>query len=93
MADMSVALERNAYLEKDGKRRPFYLRISEPRPEADAEDLSCLVHAPLLLNSDKAIFGIDASQARSLAVRFIELLIEDQGIVDNAGHPINLGEL
>jgi hypothetical protein len=90
---MSAALELSAYLEKDGARQPFYLRISEPRSVAGAEDFSCLIHAPLLFKSDKTIFGADAKQARSLAVQFVESLVEGRRITDGAGQPIKLGEL
>jgi hypothetical protein len=57
ITDMSATLELSVYLEKDGTRQPFYLRISEPRSVAGAEDFSCLIHAPLLFKSDKTIMA------------------------------------
>jgi hypothetical protein len=93
ITDMFSNLELRAYLEKDGTREPFYLRISEPQSVADAEDFSCLVHAPLLFKSDKTIFGIDAQQAWDLAVQFVESLLDGRRITDSAGQPIKLEEL
>ena len=52
-----------------------------------------MVHAPLLLKSDKTIYGIDAQQARSLAVQFVESLLEGRRVTDSAGQPIKLEEL
>jgi len=90
---MSGTIELNGYVEKDGTIQPFYLRISEPRRSADAEDFSCLIHAPMLFNADKTIFGADAAQARSLAVQFVQSMLDSRTITDGAGNPIELRNL
>ena len=87
------SFEFSGYIEQNGGRQPFYLRISEPRPVPEAEDFSCLVHAPHLFKTDKTIFGIDSKQARGLALQFVESLIEGRRITDRAGNPVKLEEL
>ena len=86
-------LELNGYLEQDGARQPFLLRISEQRSAADLEEFSCLVHAPQLFESDKTIYGIDSEQAWTLAVKFVASILGGRRIIDSTGKLIILEEM
>ncbi len=88
---MSAIYELIAFLEEEGERVPFYLQISEPQQEG-AEDYYCRVHAPQLFAKDKDIFGVDAEQARSLAMRFVQTLLDDKRLVDENGKAIMVGD-
>lgn len=76
--------------EGDGEeRKPFYLQISPPSFSLDLECYFCSIHAPSLFTSDKRAHGIDADQARSLAIRLVEIVLDGRKIVDSYGEPID----
>jgi len=82
-------LEINAFLEDNKHFEPLHIKIYAPTQTQHQPDYSCLVHAPLLLGSDKKIYGIDEDQAKSLAVGFVKSLLEGKKVVDNNGEPVN----
>lgn len=83
---MKIAYELNGFLEESGRRRPFYLRVSEPL--RGKGDYFCRVHAPLLFQNDKEIYGIDEEQAKLLAINFVKSLLGNKRIVDDKGRPV-----
>jgi hypothetical protein len=88
---MPAALEFNGFVEDSaGIRRSFQLRISQSH-KTDENDYFCTVQAPLLLDSEKRIFGIDEEQAHQLAVRFVMSLIGNGRVLDLNGNPTQLG--
>lgn len=90
---MYAAYELHAYLERHAVREPFYLRISEPCVSAEGGDFFCLVHAPVLFQDDKKIFGADGRQARELAAQFAKSLLRGRRLTDEAGRPIDAARL
>jgi len=85
---MKGSINIQAYLERAGALEPFRLSISAPVPSA-AMDYYCKVHAPALLDRDAEIFGIDASQARELAVQFVRSMLGDAKVVDEQRRPVD----
>jgi len=83
-------LELHAFLEEDGIRNPLAIKILAPSKRRDEQDYFCVVHAPLLLDQDKKIFGVDPGQASSLSVSFIKLLLENKKVLGDDGMPLNL---
>lgn len=81
-------LELHAVLEEDGIRKPLAIKILAPSKTEDEQDF-CVVHAPLLLDQDKKIFGVDPGQASSLSVRFIKLLLENKKVLGDDGMPLD----
>lgn len=91
---MAKALEIVGFLEADGIREPFLARITEPKASAaGSQEYSCLVHAPALFEKDKKIFGVDADQARELAIQFLKAMLEGKRLTDKAGRPIDVARL
>jgi hypothetical protein len=82
-------LELRAILEEDGSRSPVAIKILAPfRPE-DEQGYFCIVHAPLLLDQDKKIFGADPrGKQASLSVSFIKLLLENRKVLVDDGMPL-----
>jgi hypothetical protein len=80
--------ELHAFLEEDGHQKPLYVRI-EPPSQGQLGDC-CRIHAPLLLKSDKDIFGVDPDQARSNAILVIKILLDGKKVVDSEGKPVRL---
>ena len=85
---MSESYELDAFVEQDGVRRPFHLRISEPERTSGGEDCFCRVAAPLLLGKEKNIYGVDEKQARTLAFQFIRELLGELRLVEGTGRPV-----
>jgi hypothetical protein len=85
-----MSSEVRGFIEEHGKRRAFYLRISDPVRTKKGADYYCRVHVPVLFRSDKNIFGIDREQARKLAVEFVRQALGEKRLVDKKGSPIRL---
>jgi hypothetical protein len=85
-------LELRAFLEEDGIRKPLAIKILAPSGTEDEQDYFCIVHAPLLLDQDKKIFGVDRGQASSLSISFIKLLLENKKVSGEDGMLLNLSK-
>ena len=85
-------LELHAFLEEGGIRKPLAVKIRAPSGTEDEQGCFCIVHAPLLLDQDKKIFGVDPGQASSLSVRFIQLLLENKKVLGDDGMPLDLSK-
>jgi hypothetical protein len=82
-------LEIQAFLEEHEIRKPLAIEILAPSRTEEVQDYFCVVHAPLLLDQDKKIFGVDPEQASSPSVRFINLLLENKKVIGDDGMPLN----
>jgi hypothetical protein len=80
----------DGFLEDDGQRTPFHLRISAPQKTKGEDDYFCRVHAPGLFSNDKQIFGGNEAQASELALQFVKSMIGGKKLVDQKGHEIDL---
>jgi hypothetical protein len=74
-----------------GRRQTKTLLFADIRAIADQgrNDYLCQVHAPLLFDVDKDIYGIDEEQAKLLAVNFVKSLLYDTRLVDDKGKSVN----
>jgi hypothetical protein len=78
-------------LERNGQMEPFLARIEAAKGSAvDTEECSCVVHAPTLLGEDKEIYGVDADQARQLAVDFLKSMLAGIPLRDKAGNTVDI---
>ena len=75
----------DVFLEDEGTRSPFQLRVSRPNKTDGETDYYCLVNAPALFKGDKKIFGASEEQARELALQFVKQLLGDRKLIDNNG--------
>jgi hypothetical protein len=82
-------LELNAFLEHDKKREPLHVKILAAERAEGQPDYSCLIHAPLLLDQDKKIYGVDQDQAKFLAIGFVKSLLRNKKVVDGNGTSVN----
>jgi len=85
---MQMIFELDAFLEENGLRKPFQVRISCPSKSAGQNEYFCQVYAPSLFQDEKKIYGVDESQAQTLAMEFIISLIGNRRVVDKNGNPI-----
>jgi hypothetical protein len=77
-------------LQRNGESVPFFARVDAAKASAaDPDEWSCLVHAPTLLGSDKEIYGVDADQARQLAIDFLKSMLTGMLLRDKAGKPVD----
>ena len=88
---MEFAYELNCFIEDEGKKSPFSLKIGKPyRPKESEEEYHCLVYAPYLFEQPKRIAGIDADQAINLSKRFVGILIEEKNLYDETGKLVKI---
>lgn len=87
---MASFYELNAFLEEEGAKKPFFLKISHAKESG--EDFFCTVEAPALFKNDRYIYGSDADQASELAVKFVRNLLEGKKITDSNGKPIAIAQ-
>ena len=81
------------FVDEDGHRTPFPVRVSIPVPGETSEDYYCVVSAPRLFSKEKSIFGGDALQARSLALQFLADMARGKRLVDAMGKQVDLAKL
>lgn len=87
---MSYLRELSAFVEEDGRRKPFPLVITHPEKTPGADDYFCSIHAPVLFKRDKSIHGVDAKQAAELAIKFVNDLLSGRQLIDENGKPVIL---
>ena len=87
---MIYSYEISAFLDENGKVRPFYLRISGPVQDIEGGDYFCSVHAPALFSEDKKIYGADEKQAQDLALQFVKQMLGNKRLIDKDGNLIDL---
>jgi hypothetical protein len=85
---MGTFYEADGFWEDDTGRHPFYLTISNPSKGETGEDYYCEIHAPVLFNRDKRIYGVDEHQACALALEFVRQMLAGKRIIDASGNPI-----
>jgi hypothetical protein len=90
---MATVLEIDGFLHEGDVRKPFIASISSPKSSGRAQEYACSVHAPALFSKDKKIFGIDAQQAKELAVEFLKSMLDGRQLTDKSGKPIDLARL
>lgn len=69
--------------------RPIEILIFAPEQVPGAVAYQCLVRAPAVLQKDARIHGIDADQARQLAVSFMKEMLGNSVIEDSSGNAID----
>ena len=87
---MAKPYEIKAFVNDRGQRTPFHLQISRPSRDRAHGDYFCQVRAPLLFEGAKKIYGIDAAQARLLAVNFVRSLLGERQVTDESGQTVTL---
>lgn len=80
-------LNLDALLQCGDTLKPCRIHVSEPIGSDD--DFYCLVRLPPILNKEKKIFGVDAAQARELAIAFLKQMASGMSIVDSQGKALD----
>jgi hypothetical protein len=80
--------ELDGVLDEGGHRKSLQVVVSGPWQAEGEDDYFCRVHAPVLLNHDKYIYGVDSEQAKSLAIGFVRSLLQGKRVIDAKGNPL-----
>ena len=80
----------DAFVEEQGRRVPFSLRITEPRKCDGEEEYYCEIYAPKLFQNTKNIYGANKSQAKNLALQFVKSLLKGRCLFDKNGRVISV---
>lgn len=80
----------DAFVDEEGKRVPFVLKITEPRKSDEEKDYYCEIFAPKLFQNTKKIYGVNESQAKELALEFVKSLLNGRPLFDKDGKVISL---
>jgi len=81
--------EYRGLLDDEAGRRSFVLRISEPQP-SDKGDYYCQIDMPAvsIIGSNVRIYGMDAGQAKQLAMDFLRKMLAGKRLYDTSGRAI-----
>ena len=80
----------SGYIDKDGKRVPITIKISNPQRTKETGDWCCELFAPLLFYGTKKIVGVDEAQVRKLAVEFLGSLVGERRLYNHKGEIMSL---
>jgi hypothetical protein len=80
-------------LERDGQQQSFVANIEEPNLSSpDGEECVCVIHAPSIFGVDRKIYGVDADQARQLAVDFLKSMLSGFTVRDKSGRSVDVSQ-
>ncbi len=79
-----------AFFDERGQRRPFSLKIEGPFATSGNGDYYCRIQSPEILGKEFNVYGEDGSQTKQLALKFIEIFLQDKKIYDAEGNALNL---
>ncbi len=79
-----------AFIQERGQRRPFSLKIEGPFETPDSRDYYCRIESPELLGKEFNVYGEDQQQTRELALKFVQICLQDKKIYDADGNSVDL---
>ena len=80
-----------AFIQERGERRPFSLKIEGPFETPDSRDYYCRIESPELLGKEFNVYGEDNRQTKELALKFVQICLQDKKIFDAEGNSVKLG--
>ena len=80
----------SAFIDEQGQRRPFSLKIEGPFATATSRDFYCRVESPELLGQDFNVYGDSDRQTKELALKFVEICLRDKKVFDAEGNTLIL---
>lgn len=79
-----------AFIDQQGQRLPFSLKIEGPFATSEQRDFYCRVESPELLGKEFNIYGNSGRQTKELALKFVEICLRDQKVCDAEGNSLVL---
>ena len=79
-----------AFIDEQGQRRPFSLKIEYPVATSGNMDFYCLVVSPDLLDKEFSIYGDSESETKEQALKFVEFCLKDKKVYDSEGNALIL---
>ena len=81
-----------AFIDEQGQRRPFSLKIEGPFATSQNRDFYCRVESLELLGQDFNVYGDSGSETKVLALKFVEICLKDKKVYDLEGKALVLEE-
>ncbi len=79
-----------AFIDEQGQRRPFSLKIEGPFATSDYKDFYCRIESPELLGKEFNVYGYSGKQTKELALQFVEICLKDKKVYDAEGNALVL---
>ncbi len=79
-----------AFIDEQGQRRPFSLKIEGPFATFENRDFYCRVESLELLGQDFNVYGESGSETKELALKFVEICLKDKKVYDADGNSLTL---
>jgi len=90
---MKVMLEFIGSIEEGEGRSEFVLRVFEPQPNPAGQDYFVELQASPVFAKTERIFGVDETQARELAIRYLTVRLEGRALYDPMGRRVAVRDL
>ncbi len=79
-----------AFIDEQGQRRPFSVKIEGPFATFENRNFYCRIESPELLGKDFNIYGDSGSQTKELALKLVEICLRGKKIYDAEGNALVL---
>ncbi len=79
-----------AFIDEQGQRRPFSLRIDSPIATSGNMDFYCRIESPELLDRDFNVYGDSKNQTKEQALKFVEFCLKDKKVYNAEGNDLVL---
>jgi len=79
-----------AFIDEQGQRRPFSLKIEGPFATLENSQFYCRVESPELLGKDFNVYGESGSKTKELALKFVEIFLKGKKVCDAEGNALVL---
>lgn len=87
---MNHSYHLTAFIDEQGQRRPFSLKIEGPFTTSDNRDFYCRVESPELLGQEFNVYGDSGSHTRELAFKLVEFCLKGKKVCDAEGNALVL---
>ena len=88
--EMDTSYYLTAFIDEQGQRRPFSLKIKGPFATPKDRDFYCRIESLELLGKDFNVYGDSETQSKEQAFKFVEICIRDKKIYDAKGNTLTL---
>ncbi len=79
-----------AFIDEQGQRRPFSVKIEGPFATAENRDFYCRVESPELLGKEFNVYGDSGSHTKELALKLVEFCLRGKKVYDAEGNALVL---
>ena len=87
---MSDPYYLTAFIDEQGQRRPFSVKIEGPFATSEKRDFYCRVQSPELLGQEFNVYGNSGNRTKELAFKLIEFCLRGKKVYDAEGNALVL---